>query len=767
MANQNYDFGSANRALYENPLPNESVDPRLKATQDYGKKVAKAIYYRNRFGYYTYDSDKQRIKENRRYGEGLQTINKYKPTQSTQGDRSIDNLDYSADSITAKYVDVVIGDMIDRDYDMNCEAIDPDSYTEKDKIRKKYFANLLLKEFDRISRETTGVKIIPDQEFTPENKEELDIYMQMNVKLGWEIAMEEILKHVFEINNWEEIQRRVARDMVENKFGSVRVYYDEDNHIRIRYSDIDNVMVPRTEYPDFRDVKYQAEFRRLTIGEIRELSNGDLSEQDLFDIARDYAGRQENFYWGWGTTYYSRRYMNGDYQYDNYQVDVLDFVFYTHDTMRFREKKGKNGQMFFDKRNHNYRPKDGDKMHDKTVEVAYQGYWIIGSDYLFAYKKINNQLRERKDGKYSASVLKEFLMYAPNLRDMTNKSMVERIRPHADRIQLYTLRLQHIISKIPPPGVSIDITAVNDIIVGGKTLTPEDIVETFFRDGTVFYDSMDDSGERRNYKPVEVNQVQIPQIQEIVAIIQYELLQIENVTGINSARDASSPDKDALVGTQQIAYQGSLNATKEIYEGMLEIQKNVAKKVMRMVQDKVTYGMGIKEFKNIISRHSIEILEITKGLTNAEMGIFIQPVLDEQDKARLDANISLSLQAGEISVSDAERARRMKNVKLAGQFLDLKRKQHIKEATQAQAEQAQAKAAFDQQSAQQAAQMRMGEIEVEFNKEINLQNNQAQLDEAKAQADHMRNLELAGLKGDLKIEDTIANNTTKREDIRV
>ena len=760
-----YQFNDANKALFENPLPNESVDPRIKATKEYGLKIAKAIYYRNRFGYFTYDSDKQRIKENRRYGEGLQTINKYKPNQSVQGDRSIDNLDYTADAITAKYVDVVIGDMISKDYKTICEAVDSYSYTEKDKIRRKYFANLILKEFDKVSREVTGVKVIPDGEYVPENQEELELYMQMNVKLAWEIAMEESLDHVFKINNWEEIHRRVARDLVENKYGAVRVYYDEDNHIRVRYADIDNVVVPRTDYPDFRNVKYQAEFRQMTIDEIRQLAADDLTEQDLFNIARNYAGKQESYYWGWGTTYYSRRYHNGDYEYDNYQIDTLDFVLYTYDKVRFRERRGKNGQLFFDQRDYNYKPKKGEKMVERTVQVAYQGYWITGSNYIFAYKKLKNQTREKQDGKYSPYVLPQYIMYAPNLRDMTNKSLVERIRPHADRIQLYTLRLQHIISKIPPPGVSIDVSAVNDIVLGGKTLTPEDIVETFFRDGSVFYDSQDDSGERRNYKPVEVNQVVIPQLADIVSIIQYEIGQIENVTGINSARDASSPDPKALVGTQQIAYQGSLNATKEIYESMIEIKKNVAKKIMRMIQDKIEYGYGIEEFKNILSRHSMETLKVTKGLTNAEMGIFIEPILDEEDQLRLETNIQVSLQAGEISVSDAETARRMKNVKLAGQFLDLKRKQRAKEAAELQNEQALVKAQADQQSAAMAAQLRSQEIEIEFNKEKNLQDNQGRIDAALSAQKHEQDMALVEAKGQLQIQNTLTNNTTKNREI--
>ena len=758
----NLNFNANNRTLLDKPLPNENVPPEKKLEKGWGLKVAEAIYARNRFGYFTYDSDKQRIKENRRYGEGLQTINKYKPNQDVQGDRSIDNLDYTADSITAKYVDVVIGDMIDRDYEMLCKAVDAFSYTEKDKIRRRLLSNMMLKDFDNDIRKLAGIPVIPDSDFTPQDKDELELYMQMNVKLAWEIAMEKIINHVFEINNWEEIQRRLVRDLVENKFGAARVYYDEDYNIRLRYADIDNLVYPRTDYPDFRNVKYQAEFRQMTLGEIRDLAGNDLTEQDIFNIGRDFAGKQESYYWGWGTTYYSRRYHNGDYEYDNYQVDVLDFVLYTTDSHHFKERKSNNGNEFFDKYNPSkYKPKKGEKTQKKSMQVAYQGYWVTGSKYLFSWKRLRNQTREKRNGKYLPYVLPEFIMYAPNLRDMTNKSLVERIRPHADAINLYRLRLQHIVSKIPPPGVSVDVNAINDIVLGGKTLKAEQIIEMWFRDGSVFYDSMDDSGERRNYKPVELNQVQIPQLVEVINLIQYEINQIENVTGINSARDASSPDSKTLVGAQQIAYQGSLNATKEIYEAAIEIQKNIAKKIMRMIQNKIEYGHGIEEFKNIINTHDIEVLEITKGLTNAEMGISIEPILDEEDKATLNQNIALSLQAQEISISDAETARGMKNKKLAAQFLDQRRRKNAKERAELAAQESQAKAQADQQTVQIASELKQNEIELELNKDLALQENKAELDEARAASDHERKMDEIRLSKGFDIQKTRVNNETK------
>lgn len=761
MAVLNSSTSKSIRDLVANPLPNENIDPKIKATNEYGLKVAKAIYYRSKYSYMTFDSDKMRIKENRRYGEGLQTINKYKPQQPDQGDGSKDNLDWSADSITAKYVDVILGDLIDKDYEMVCEAVDEFSYTEKDKVRRKYMAYMMLRDFDKEMKKVTGINTIPEGEYVPENKEELDLWISMNLKLSWEIAMEQMIDHVFNLNNWDDINRRVARDMIENKMGAVRCYYDENNHIRLRYGDIDCITTPVTTYPDFRDVKYQAEDRRMSIDEIRLLSNGDLTEQELFFIAKNYAGKDVKNNWPYGNTYLTRDFENGNYQYDNYLIDVLDFVLYTNDTIKFSNRTSKSGNEFFDFRDFDYRPKSNEQVGEKTIQVAYQGYWIVGSDYIFAYKKLKNQTRAKQSEKYSPYVLPEFIMYAPNLRDMTNKSLVERIRPHADRIQNMTNRLQHIISKIPPPGPSIDISAIQDIVMGGKKMELKDIIELFFRDGTTIYDSRDDSGERRNFKPVEINQVNIPQLADIIQVIQYEVGQIENVTGINSARDASSPGPKDLVGTQQIAYQGSLNATKEIYKGMIEIKQNVAKKIMRMIQDKVEYELGIDEFKNIISKYGLKTIELTKGLTNAEMGIRIIPILDEQDKMKLEGNIAISLQSGEISVSDAETARRMKNVKQAAQFLDVQRKKHAAERLQAENAAAQAKAAFDQESANAAAQRDAMKIELETLKEIKILEHKAILEEQAEEAKFQREMELQILKNEGAIAKTVANNQTK------
>ena len=55
-------------------------------------------------------------------------------------------------------------------------------------------------------------------------------------------------------------------------------------------------------------------------------------------------------------------------------------------------------------------------------------------------------------------------------------------------------------------------------------------------------------------------------IASLISTYQYYLQMIRDVTGLNEARDGSSPDKNALVGLQKLAAANSNTATRHILQ---------------------------------------------------------------------------------------------------------------------------------------------------------------------------------------------------------
>ena len=61
----------------------------------------------------------------------------------------------------------------------------------------------------------------------------------------------------------------------------------------------------------------------------------------------------------------------------------------------------------------------------------------------------------------------------------------------------------------------------------------------------------------------------ISKIQAMIQTYQYYLQMIRDVTGLNEARDGSSPDKNALVGLQKLAAANSNTATRHILQSLM------------------------------------------------------------------------------------------------------------------------------------------------------------------------------------------------------
>jgi hypothetical protein len=147
------------------------------------------------------------------------------------------------------------------------------------------------------------------------------------------------------------------------------------------------------------------------------------------------------------------------------------------------------------------------------------------------------------------------------------------------------------------------------------------------------------------------------------------------VTGLNEARDGSTPDPNALVGVQKLAALNSNTATRHILEGSLHIYRSLAEGLTYRISDILEYADFKEDFANKIGKYNVSLLNEIKDLYIYDFGIFIEVAPDEEEKAQLEANIQMALSRGNIDIEDAIDIREIKNIKLANQLLKLKRTQ--------------------------------------------------------------------------------------------
>ena len=145
------------------------------------------------------------------------------------------------------------------------------------------------------------------------------------------------------------------------------------------------------------------------------------------------------------------------------------------------------------------------------------------------------------------------------------ESLVRRMIPFADLIQMTHLKIQQVVSRVVPDGVFIDADGLNEVDLGtGNAYNPEDALRLYFQTGSVVGRSYTQDGEFNNARqPIQqlTSSSGSGKLQMLIGNYNHYMDMIRTVTGLNEARDASSPNPQALVGVQKLAALSSNTAT--------------------------------------------------------------------------------------------------------------------------------------------------------------------------------------------------------------
>jgi len=231
---------------------------------------------------------------------------------------------------------------------------------------------------------------------------------------------------------------------------------------------------------------------------------------------------------------------------------------------------------------------------------------------------------------------------------------------------------------------------------------------------------------------------------------------IRDVTGLNEARDGSSPDPHSLVGLQKLAAANSNTATRHILDGSLYMFRSLAEALTYRVSDILEYADFKDEFVNQIGKYNVSILGEINDLYIYDFGIFIEVSPDEEQRAQLEANIQMALSKGDINLEDAIDIREIKNLKLANQLLKVKRiakqereekmamqQQMMQQQVNAQSQQMAAQAAMQKIQAETQGKMQVKQAEIAF--EIEKMQAEAQLKAQLMEREFQYQLQLAGI----------------------
>ncbi len=752
-------------------FPSQFVSDSEKASDEFGLQIGQAIQYEwfkkdgNQCRYYNQWKDFYRL---RLYARGEQSVAKYKNELAIDGDLSYLNLDWTPVPIIPKFVDVVVNGMNDRLFDVKVYAEDAMSQSKRSKYQDIIQGQAAAKDILQIVQKETGADpFIMNPDDLPQTDEELNLYMQLKYKPAIEIAEEEAINTIFAENHYNDVRKRVDYDLTVLGIGCTKHEFLPGSGVELKYVDPANIVYSYTEDPHFKDCFYWGEIKTLPINELIKIDQS-LTSNDLEEISK------------YSQSWYDYYNVDQFYENDIFYRDTVTLMYFNYKTTKkvvYKKKILENGGTKVIEKDDQFNPplemmEEGrfEKI-EKTIDVWYDGVMVMGTNILLKWELAENMVRPKSAQQHA---LPNYVAVAPRMYKGVIESLTRRMIPFADLIQITHLKLQQVISRVVPDGVYIDADGLNEVDLGtGNAYNPEDALRLYFQTGSVIGRSYTQDGDYNQGK-IPIKELQsssgASKTQMLIANYNHYLGMIRQVTGLNEARDASTPDPNSLVGLQKLAALNSNVATRHILDGSLYIYRTLAEAITYRVADILQYADFKDDFINSIGKYNISILEDIKDLYIYDFGIFIEIAPDEEQKAQLEANIQMALSKGDINLEDAIDIREIKNIKLANQLLKVKRKalqeQQQQQAMQQQAMQAQQ--ALKSQEMKQQMEMQKQQFEVEGKMklkqaeiafEIEKQNNEAVLKSKLMQEEFNYNLQLRGMESQ-----SLSQRESQRED---
>ena len=442
-------------------FPSQFVSDAEKATEEFGLQVGQAIQYEwfKRDGsscrYYSQMRDFHRL---RLYARGEQSIAKYKTELAVDGDLSYLNLDWTPVPILPKFVDIVVNGMSDRLFRVKAYSEDALSQSKRSKYQDIIEGQMAAKDVLLTIQEKTGVDpFAMNPAELPESDEELALYMNLNYKPAIEIAEEEAIDTIFSENHYQDIRKRLDYDLTVLGVSVAKNEFLPGSGVKVSYVDPANVVYSYTEDPHFKDCFYWGEIKTLPLTELLKI-DPTLTREDLEKISK--------YSQSWYDYYNVAQYYDNDIFYRD-TCTLMYFNYKTTKKIVYKKKILEGGGAKVIEKDDQFNPPQ--EMMDegrfekieKTIDVWYDGVMVMGTNIILKWELARNMVRPKSASQHA---LPNYVAVAPRMYKGNIESLVRRMIPFADLIQMTHLKLQQVISRVVPDGVYIDADGLLSLI---------------------------------------------------------------------------------------------------------------------------------------------------------------------------------------------------------------------------------------------------------------------------------------------------------------
>ena len=643
-----YQSGNHNR-------PPEDVSEKTKLSKDYHLDFAKYIYSmfakdQTLTGY----SDIERIRENRDYAMGRQSVLPYQQIFfGTQDDiasseydfirEALGNINWQPVSVAVKFVKHILNLYEDANPDMLFTALDETS-TQK-KLKKKAWIKGKIRNRQKLEQinQQTGMDLFGLQdEDMPKDEKELELYEQFGlIRLKEEEAYEVGTQEILDRCDEREIKRNLLFDFICAGYACRREYFNPYTaQLETRWVDVGDGVIISYNDKEYTNPHFAAELKEMTISELMAIT--DIPEEELKQLAIMYCGYYNNpaAYYS-SDNYWTGRDGYGRPNWYNTTILVMDYEFISTNKKYFTDrKKNKYGnrkvyqeEYKMDEYGKERPPRIRNNENRDTrvygVEMAYKGQWIVGSNNVFAYG-YQNDIPRRHNNRCGSS----FHFYKLPI-DMP---LIDIIKPNIDEMTLTVYNIQRLMAKAPGSGFFIDIDSITEMTIGEKTLDPFDIIKMGVKGGAFLYKGTTQTGAfgtmASQAKPLEYYPGGVgTHLQELMNYFEYHRRQIQELIGLPDVAVGGSQQQNTTLGEQQMRFSSSTNAIKDYLTGYLRLLKESCIHIILRMKLIAKYNSeGYKVMKKAMGESIARTFKLTASEALTDIGMDVMPILSPDRK---------------------------------------------------------------------------------------------------------------------------------------
>lgn len=672
---------------YPNPLAPKAEKDQKKYGLQFAKYIENEWVQSRRF-----ETRNKVFRENDAYCEDNVPIEKFKRMFGMDADKIWTGMSWKYVTVVPKFVNVVKNSLKDDLFSIRAVAMDVQSSEERKNYKNRLKTAMYARDAMEMLSNVTGMNLMPS--YIPDSVDELDLHMQLRYKQSRETAAEMIIDRVETLNNMPELNSELKEDLMRYGIAAVRINADPNYGVVLDRCN-PHTFIYSLDSSGTRNKKgsyYYANIQKVTLAELQRLSQGELTEEEMQSL--------------YNTHPYENAFVS-EIDRKERLVSVMHFCFKTSIKDVYKRKK-----------NNLTKKEDTFTLHPESKSVIisgyrdvwYEGYYVLGTEYIFGYRMMRDMIRKTKN---IMQVLPPYIVY-----QITTPCLVSQLKAYNDDAQIALLKLRHLVISARPQGYEINIDALQKLdIGGGMALTPIEVLDIYNQTGNLLYSTrsfdMEESGYQSNIRPIAST---LADINTLINAYNNALNMCYEVTGVNRVRDGSSSTANTLLGVSEMALEQSNTATELYLEAIKDINKNIAEIILNRSQQLSLYGERMcDEICSIFLDASDEVESEAFSIHKYNFDVHIDMQPTQKEYQQLQINVQNAVQAGQITLNDAIDIQNIRNLKLASDYLkiamDKRHKQQVQE--QQQMEQLRIKAQAEADIAVKQADMQKTQMELQ------------------------------------------------------